>query len=98
MYKLSFVLLTLIFLNGCAGQTTSILGSGAVIASGGSVAKTLISTATNLYIEKKTGKTTLELVADKAIEDELRECEIYHSAEINKIFFATLDQFDCVLN
>ena len=98
MYKLGFVLLMLIFLHGCGGQTTttSILGSGASIASGGSAAKTLITAGTNLYIEKITGKNTFQHVVDKTIEVELRECEIDHSAEINKIFFVTLDQFDCV--
>ena len=98
MYKLCFFLLTLIFLNGCAGQTASIIGSGAIIFSGGSTAKTLATTGTNLYIQKTTGKTTLEHVADNTIDSELRECEIYHSAEINKIFFKTLDEIDCVLN
>ena len=98
MRKLCFVLLTLIFLQGCSGQTTttSILGSGASIASGASTAKTLFTAGTNLYIEKTTGKNTFQHVADKTIEVELRDCEIDHSAEINKIFFVTLDQFDCV--
>ncbi len=97
MYKLFFFLLTLIFLNGCVGQTTSLVGSGVIIVSGGSTAKSLATAGTNLYIQKTTGKTTLEHVADKTIDSELRECEIYHSAEINKIFFATLDEFDCIL-
>ena len=99
MYKLGFVLLTLIFLHGCGGQyaATSILGSGASIASGGSTARTLLATGTSLYIEKSTGKTTLQHVANNTIDVELRDCQINHSAEINKIFFETLDQFDCVL-
>ena len=97
MYKLGFVLLMLIFLHGCGGQTASILGPGAtVVVSGGSAAKTILTAGTNLYIEKTTGKTTLEHVADNTIDAELRDCEIDHSAEINKIFFITLDQFDCV--
>ena len=96
MYKLFFVLLTLIFLQGC-GQTASLLGTGVSIASGGNSAKTLLSTSTNLYIEKKTGKNTFQHVSENTIEVELRECEVNHSAEINEIFFKTLDQIDCAL-
>jgi len=99
MYKTGCILLVLIFLHGCGGQTTtvSILGSGANIVSGGSTAKTLLTAGTNLYIERSTGKTTFQHVADNTIEAELRDCQINHSAEINKIFFETLDQFDCVI-
>ncbi len=97
MYKLSFILLTLMFLNGCAGQTASVISSGAAIASGSSVARTISTTGTNLYIEQKTGKSTLDHVADKTVNYELRECDIYHSADLNKIFFVTLDRFDCEL-
>ena len=60
-------------------------------------AKTLLTAGTNLYIEKSTGKTTFQHVADNTIDAELRDCQINHSAEINKIFFETLDQFDCVI-
>ena len=96
MYKLFFVLLTLIFLQGC-GQTASLLSTGAVIASGGSSTKSLLSTSTNLYIEKTTGKNTFQHVSESTVEFELRECEVNHSAEINEIFFKTLDEIDCVL-
>jgi len=99
MYKIFFVLLASIFLHGCAGQitTASIIGSGASIVSGVSSSKTILTTGTNLYIENSTGKSTLQHVADNTIDAELRNCEIDHSAEINQIFFVTLDQFDCVL-
>ena len=95
MYKLIFLLLSLILLNGCSGQTTSILSSGAAIASGGSAAKTLATSGTNLYIEKQTGKNTLEYLTDKTLKDMTRKCRIYHSAELNEIFFRTLDEVDC---
>ena len=99
MYKIFFVLLASVFFHGCAGQitTASIMGSGASIISGASVSKTVLTSGTNLYIEKKTGKSTFKHVADNTIDAELRNCEIDHSAEINQIFFVTLDQFDCVL-
>ncbi len=37
----------------------------------------------------------LQYVADKTIDPKIRECEIVHSAEINQIFFETLDEIDC---
>ena len=99
MYKIGCILLALMFLHGCGGQTAtvSILGSGANIVSGGSAAKTLLTAGTNLYIEQSTGKTTFQHVADNTIDAELRDCQINHSAEINKIFFETLDQINCEL-
>ena len=78
MKKLVFVLLLLLFVYGCSGQTTSFLGSGATIASGGNVVKSLLTTGTDIYVKKVTGKSAFQ-----------------HVAEINKIFFVTLDQFDC---
>tara|TARA_Y100000768_G_C23827766_1_gene609777 strand:+ start:513 stop:809 length:297 start_codon:yes stop_codon:yes gene_type:complete len=95
MTKLIFVLLSLLFFYGCSGQTTSFLGSGATIASGGNVVKSLLTTGTDIYVKKVTGKSAFQHVAENTIEAEMRNCEINHSAEINKIFFVTLDQFDC---
>ena len=95
MPKLTFVLLPLLFFYGCSGQSTAFLGSGATIASGGSVAKSILTTGTDLYVKKVTGKSTFQHVAENTIEAEMRNCDITHSAEINKIFFVTLDQFDC---
>mgnify|MGYP001193261647 CR=1 FL=1 len=95
--KLIFTILILFLFNACTAQSTSILSSGAALVSGGSAAKTLTTTGTNIIIEKKTGKTALEHVAGRTIKDELRECEIHHSAELNEIFFVTLDGNDCVI-
>ena len=97
MHRIFFVLLTLIFLQGCAGQTSSYLSSGITLASGGATAKNIFAAGTNLYIENKTGKNTFQHVSDKTLDHEIRECEINHSAEINKIFFETLDEIDCKL-
>ena len=51
MHRIFFVLLTLIFLQGCASQTSSYLGSGITIASGGTTAKNIFATGANLLIE-----------------------------------------------
>jgi uncharacterized lipoprotein YajG len=98
MQKLFFLLLTLIFLQGCSGQTTTYLSSGLSIASGGKLAENILAVGSSLYIEKKTGKNTLQYVADKTVDSEIRKCEITHSAEINEIFFETLDEIDCKFN
>ena len=60
-------------------------------------AKNIFAAGTNLYIENKTGKNTFQHVSDKTLDHKIRECEINHSAEINKIFFETLDEIDCKL-
>ena len=97
MHRIFFVLLTLIFLQGCASQTSSYLSSGITLASGGSTAKNIFATGTNLYIENKTGKNTFQHVRDNTLDVEIRKCQITHSAEINKIFFETLDEINCEL-
>ena len=39
----------------------------------------------------------LGLKLTRKVDSEIRKCEITHSAEINKIFFETLDQINCEL-
>ena len=97
MIKFLFIFFSLIVLQGCSSQTTSYLSSGLTLASGGTTAKSIFATGTNIYIENKTGKNTFQHVKDKTLDSEIRKCEITHSAEINKIFFETLDQIDCKL-
>ena len=97
MYKNFSFLLIIIFLQGCGSQTSSYLSSGLTLASGGTSAKSIFATGSNLYIENKTGKNTFQHVREKTIESEIRKCEITHSAEINKIFFETLDEINCKL-
>ena len=97
MKKFLFIFFSLIILQGCSTQTTSYLSSGLTLASGGTTAKSIFATGTNIYIENKTGKNTFQYVKDKTLDSEIRKCEITHSAEINKIFFETLDQINCEL-
>ena len=97
MYKNFLVLLIIVFLQGCSSQTSSYISSGLTLASGGTTAKSILATGTNLYIENKTGKSTFQHVRENTLDVEVRKCEITHSAEINKIFFETLDQINCEL-
>ncbi len=94
MKKICLVMLSAIFLQGC-GPTASIVGTTITIASSGSATKAVAATGSGLFIKEKTGKQPLEHIADNTINAEIRNCSISHSAEINQIFFTTLDEFDC---
>ena len=95
MHKNLLVLLIFILLQGCGSQSSSYISSGLSLASGGTTAKSIFATTTSIYIENKTGKSTFQHVKEKTLDSEIRKCEITHSAEINQIFFETLDQIDC---
>lgn len=94
MLKIIFLYIILLFSHGCSSQT-SFLGTGITIVSGGSISQTSLTTGANLFLKETTGKSSIEHIADKTIYAEKRKCEINHSAEINEIFFDTLDQIDC---
>ena len=93
--QLSFVFL--IMLNGC-GPTASLVGSGITLAQTGSTSRAIFTSGSSLFIKEQTGKQPLEHVADSTINAEVRKCQVSHSAEINQIFFTTLDEFDCENN
>ena len=82
------------FLQGC-GPTASIFSTGITIAQSGSTSRAVAASGSGLFVKKKTGKQPLEYVADSTFNGELRKCNVSHSAEINEIFFTTLDEFDC---
>ena len=94
MIRIIFLITLAIFLHGCSSQS-SFIGSGITIASGGSISQTSLTAGANLFLKEATGKNSSEHIADKTIYPESRKCEVNHSAEINKIFFDTLDQIDC---
>ena len=94
MKKLYLLILTAIFLQGC-GPTASIVSTGITIAQSGSTTKALAASGSGLFIKEKTGKQPIEHFADSTINADLRNCSVTHSAEINQIFFTTLDEFDC---
>ena len=94
MKKIFLALISAIILQGC-GPTASIVTTGITIAKSGSATKAVAASGSGLFIKKKTGKQPIEHVADNTINAELRNCSVTHSAEINQIFFTTLDEFDC---
>ena len=94
MKKIFLSILAAILLQGC-GPTASIVGTTITIANSGSATKAVAATGSGLFIKEKTGKQPIEHIADNTINAEIRNCSISHSAEINQIFFTTLDEFDC---
>ena len=94
MKKIFLAIVSAIILQGC-GPTASIVSTGITIAKTGSTTKALAASGSGLFIKEKTGKQPIEHVADNTINAELRNCSVSHSAEINQIFFTTLDEFDC---
>jgi len=94
MKKILLGLFALVYLQGC-GPTASIVASSITIAKSGSTTKAVAASGSGLFIKKKTGKQPIEHITDNTINAELRNCTVTHSAEINQIFFTTLDEFDC---
>ena len=97
MKNLYLAFICLIVLQGC-GPTASIVGSTITLAQTGSASRAIVTSGSSLFIKEQTGKQPLEHVADNTINAEVRKCEVSHSAEINQIFFTTLDEFDCEKN
>tara|TARA_Y100001970_G_scaffold1703_1_gene2032 strand:- start:552 stop:836 length:285 start_codon:yes stop_codon:yes gene_type:complete len=85
--KRIFLIITSIFLlSGCA-QYSSLVGPGITIATTGNITKASASLAASNTLK------TSELVSENA---KVRECRTIHTAELNEIFFRTLDEFDCI--
>ena len=66
--KITFLFLSLIFLNGCL-QSTTMLGPGVTLVTTGNVAQATIQYAANSAIKQETGKDALTLVKDVVEED-----------------------------
>ena len=97
MKNIPIALVFLIILQGC-GPTASFVASSITVAQTGSTSRAIVTSGSSLFITEQTGKQPLEHVADNTINAEVRKCEVSHSAEINQIFFTTLDEFDCEKN
>ena len=68
LFKISFLFLSLIFLNGCL-QSTAMLGPGVTFVTTGNVAQATFQYAANSAIKNETGKDALTLVKDAVEED-----------------------------
>ena len=94
MKKFILIIFVTVLLNGCA-QYSSLLGPSITVAKTGNVTKAGSTLAASYGVEYGTGISTKTLVNESS---EIRECKTIHSAELNKIFFDTLDDLDCKRN
>ena len=94
MKKIILLIFAAVILNGCA-QYSSLLGPSITVAKTGNVTKAGSTLAASYGVEYGTGISTKTLVNESS---EIRECKTIHSAELNKIFFDTLDDLDCKRN
>ena len=91
MKKIILLIFAAVILNGCA-QYSSLLGPSITVAKTGNVTRAGSTLAASYGVEYGTGISTKTLVNESS---EIRECKTIHSAELNKIFFDTLDDLDC---
>ena len=94
--KKILLLITVIFLNGCA-QSTSFMGPTYTMVKTGSVMQTSSSIATSYGLKQTLGKSPFEYITSLTNENnKINECRTFHSASLNEIFFETLDEIDCL--
>ena len=98
MKKIFLLLPIILFLNGCV-QTTSMMGPTYTLVKTGSVVQAGSSIATSYGIKSALGQSPSEIIFSFAKkENSTRECETFHSSDLNAIFFDTLDEIDCLRN
>ncbi len=91
MKKFILLVFATVLLNSCT-QYSSFLGPTITVAKTGNVTRAGSTLAASYGVEHGTGISAKKLVNESS---ELRECKTIHSAELNKIFFDTLDDLDC---
>ena len=95
MKKIYFILISFIFLTGCA-QSVALLGPAFTIVKTGSIQQALVGESINQGIKKETGKNVSEHVMqilDKDIKDQ--ECKNTDDNTLKEISFNSFDKTDC---
>ena len=88
MKRILLLLFLLPLLSNCS-QYTAVIGPGITLAQTGSFAQASTALSKSIAInEVKKGYVANSLTAE-------RICPTIHSAEINKIFFETIEEMDC---
>jgi len=87
MKKFLLILLFIPLLSNCT-QYTAMVGSSFTFAQTGSVLQASTSLSSSLIMNKVKDDFANELEAEKI-------CPTHHSAELNKIFFETIEHMDC---
>ncbi len=88
-----FLILLFVILNGCA-QSTSFVGPSYTLAKSGSIMQAGNSVAASYGVKKALNEPNLGSLVDS----DPKECQTIHSSELNKVFFTTLDEFDCYVD
>ena len=87
MRKIIFIILLLPFLTNCS-QYTAMVGPTFTLAKTGNV----VQASTSLSSSYAANKIKDTYIGDLSVE---KICPTVHSAEINQIFFETVEQMDC---
>ena len=82
--KITFLFLSLIFLNGCL-QSTAMLGPGVTLATSGNIFQAGFQYGANTAIKNETGKDAISLVKDVVEED-------HKKRKFNKDFSAMVER------
>tara|TARA_B100000287_G_scaffold220307_1_gene207779 strand:- start:2797 stop:3102 length:306 start_codon:yes stop_codon:yes gene_type:complete len=92
MKKSIFFAMLFIMLNGCA-QYSSLMAPSYTLAKSGNALQAGNSLATSYVIKKSVNKQSF--ISEDLLSDGLKECETYHSSNLNEIFFETLNEIGC---
>jgi len=99
MKKSILLIVTLVFLNACA-EYSSLIGPSYTMAKSGNALQAGSSLTASYGFKKITGQSVNTLV-DSFVkvaksEEEVRECQTFHTSSLSEIFFDTLDEIDCL--
>ena len=95
MNKIFVILISFVFLTGCA-QNVALLGPAFSIVKTGGIQTALVTESVNYGVKKQTGKNVREHVMHSLnAEAKIQECKIAHSNSMQKIFFNTFEDLDC---
>lgn len=86
--KFFFTLLIIPFLSNCT-QYSAMLSPSITLASGGTMTQATTSLSSSLAMNKAKQNYIKETKIEKI-------CPTVHTSELNKIFFETVDQMDCI--
>ena len=95
MNKFLFILISFIFLNGCA-QSVALLGPAISIVKTGSVQHALVSQTVNTGIKHQTGKNISDHMVD-SLEPKPLDCKVISTNEMQGVFFDDYENIDCHL-
>ena len=95
MKNIFLILVSFVFLTGCA-QSVALLGPALSIVKTGGIQQALVSESINYGVKLQTGKNVSEHVMSSLTEEtKLQDCIIAHSNSLQEIFFNTLEDIDC---